>query len=249
MDDTVTRDGTRHRIRLYFAATCALITIAGTEALASDDQITQIALQRERMVTEQIEGRGIRNPDVLRVMRATPRHRFMPANVQSLAYEDRPVPIGYGATISQPYIVALMTELLAPSKRDRILEIGTGSGYQAAILGQLAAEVYTIEIVPELALSAADRLRGLGYTNVSVRHGDGYKGWPERAPFDCIIITAAPPEIPSTLIAQLAPKGRLVAPVGRTVQELIVLEKRSDGRIMRRSICPVNFVPMRQSAR
>jgi protein-L-isoaspartate(D-aspartate) O-methyltransferase len=173
----------------------------------------------------------------------------MPANVQSLAYEDRPVPIGYGATISQPYIVALMTELLAPSKRDRILEIGTGSGYQAAILGQLAAEVYTIEIVPELTLSAADRLLGLGYTNVSVRHGDGYKGWPERAPFDCIIITAAPPEIPSELIAQLGPKGRLVAPVGRALQELVVIEKRSDGRIMRRSICPVNFVPMRQSAR
>jgi protein-L-isoaspartate(D-aspartate) O-methyltransferase len=159
-----------------------------------------------------------------------------------------PVPIGYGATISQPYIVALIT---AVSKKHRILEIETGSGYQAAILGQLSAEVYAVEIVPELAQSAAKRLRELGYMNVSVRHGDGYKGWPEGAPFDAIIITAALPEIPSALIAQLAPKGRLLAPVGRAVQDLIVLEKRSDGTIMRRSVCPVTFViwPMKQSPR
>jgi protein-L-isoaspartate(D-aspartate) O-methyltransferase len=202
------------------------------------------------MVTEQIEGRGIHNPDVLRIMRAIPRHVFMPADVQSQAYEDYPVPIGYGATISQPYIVALMTELLAPSKTYRVLEIGTGSGYQASILGGLAAEVYTIEIVPELAQSAAKRLRDLAYTNISVRQGDGYKGWPEQAPFNGIIIAAAPPEIPSALIAQLAPNGRLVAPVGRAAaQELIVLDKRSDGMIKRRSVCPVRFVPMKKSAR
>jgi protein-L-isoaspartate(D-aspartate) O-methyltransferase len=174
----------------------------------------------------------------------------MPANVQSLAYEDYPVPIGYGSTISQPYIVALMTELLAPSKRHRILEIGTGSGYQTAILGGLAAEVYTIEIVPELAQSATNRLRDLRYTNISARQGDGYKGWPEQAPFNGIIITAAPPEIPSALIAQLAPNGRLVAPVGGGVaQELIVLDKRSDGTIRRRSVCAVRFVPMKKSGK
>src|ERR1035438_4907973 len=143
-----------------------------TTLLVADDPVTA---QHERMVADQIESRGIRNPDILRVMRSTPRHLFVPTNVRSMAYEDRPHPIGYGATISQPYIVALMTELLAPAKKHRVLEIGTGSGYQAAILGQLAAEVYTVEIVPELARSAAKTLRELGYTNIAVRQGDGYK--------------------------------------------------------------------------
>src|SRR5271157_6597969 len=190
----------------------------------------QAAWQRERMVADQIESRGIRNPDILRVMRSIPRHLFVPTNVRSEAYEDRPLPVGHGATISQPYIVALMTELLAPAKQDRVLEIGTGSGYQAAILGQLAAEVYTVEISPELARSAAKTLRELGYTNITVRQGDGYKGWPERAPFDGIMLTAAPPEIPAALIGQLARGGRMVAPVGSTWnQELIVIEKKPDG--------------------
>ena len=167
-----------------------------------------------------------------------------------MAYEDNPIPIGYGATISQPYIVALMTELLAPAKEHRVLEIGTGSGYQAAILGQLATEVYTIEIVPELAGGAKKMLYDLGYANVEVRQGDGYKGWPERAPFDRIIVTAAPPEIPSALVTQLAPNGRLVAPVGSSrVQELIVVDKRTDGTTNSRSVCPVSFVPMRPSAK
>ncbi|MGA3018027.1 MAG: protein-L-isoaspartate(D-aspartate) O-methyltransferase [Bryobacteraceae bacterium] len=207
-----------------------------------------VALQHERMVADQIESRGIRNPDILRVMRSTPRHLFVPANVRSMAYEDRPLPIGYGATISQPYIVALMTELLAPAKNHRILEIGAGSGYQAAILGQLAAEVCTVEISPELARSAAKTLRELGYANIAVRQGDGYKGWPEQAPFDGIVVTAAPPELPAALLAQLSAGGRLVAPIGPLwSQELIVIEKRADGTIERRSVCPVSFVLMKPS--
>jgi protein-L-isoaspartate(D-aspartate) O-methyltransferase len=226
---------------------CAILAVAITELLVADEPI---AVQRERMVSDQIESRGIRNPDVLRVMRTTPRHLFVPTRVRSMAYADQPVPIGYGATISQPYIVALMTELLAPSKKHRILEIGTGSGYQAAILGQLAAEVYTIEIVPALARSARKRLRDLGYTNVEVRQGDGYQGWPERAPFDGVILTAAAPEVPWTLVAQLAPNGRLVAPVGLMwMQELVVIDKRRNGTISRRSVCPVLFVPMERSGK
>jgi protein-L-isoaspartate(D-aspartate) O-methyltransferase len=228
-------------------AFCAILALPLTTLLIANDPVT---LQRERMVADQIESRGVRNPDVLRAMRSTPRHLFVPAGVRSMAYEDHPLPIGYGATISQPYIVALMTELLAPAKRHRVLEIGTGSGYQAAILGQLAAEVYTVEIVPELAQSAAKRLRELGYANVTVRLGDGSKGWPERAPFDGIVVTAAPPEVPEALIAQLSRGGRLVAPVGSMgAQELIVIEKKADGTIRRRSICPVSFVPMKPAGK
>jgi protein-L-isoaspartate(D-aspartate) O-methyltransferase len=203
------------------------------------------AIARRRMVAEQIECRGIGNGEVLRVMRSTPRHLFMPVELQPMAYEDHPVPIGYGATISQPYIVALMTELLAPAKHHRLLEIGTGSGYQAAILAQLAAEVYTIEIVPELARSAAETLKALGYANVHVRHGDGYAGWPERAPFDAIIVTAAPVEIPQALLKQLANGGRMIAPLGpRGAQELVLIHKDRDGTIRKRRVAAVSFVPM-----
>jgi protein-L-isoaspartate(D-aspartate) O-methyltransferase len=163
-----------------------------------------------------------------------------------MAYDDHPVPIGYEATISQPYIVALMTDLLAPRKTDRVLEIGTGSGYQAAVLSQLAQQVYTIEIVPELAKSAQRTLSDLGYRNVTVRQGDGYKGWPEQAPFAGIMVTAAPPEVPQALIDQLANGGRLVAPVGvGWNQELVLIEKDANGRIRRRSAGGVVFVPMR----
>ncbi|MGA2185566.1 MAG: protein-L-isoaspartate(D-aspartate) O-methyltransferase [Bryobacteraceae bacterium] len=230
--------------RLLRFAFCAILALpTATMRLVADDPV---ALQRERMVSEQIESRGIRSPDVLRVMRATPRHLFVLADVRSMAYEDHPLPIGYGATISQPHVVALMTELLAPAKKHRVLEIGTGSGYQAAILGQLAAKVYTIEIVPELARTAARTLRELGYSNVTVRQGDGYKGWPEQAPFDRIMVTAAPPEVPATLIAQLSRGGRLVAPVGSTWdQELILIEKTADGTIRRTSAGAVSFVPMK----
>jgi len=198
------------------------------------------------MVRRQIAERGVRHPEALRAMRATPRHEFVPADVRERAYSDGPLPIGYGATISQPYIVAIMTEMLEPARQHRVLEIGTGSGYQAAILSQMVKEVYTIEIVPELARSAANTLRRLGYRNVTVLQGDGYKGWPEKAPFERIILTAAPPDVPQALIDQLAAGGKLVAPVGRNVfaQELVVLQKSADGRISRRSAIPVRFVPM-----
>lgn len=198
------------------------------------------------MVREQIEARGVRNQDVLRVMRATPRHLFVPGEIARHAYGDTPLPIGHGATISQPFVVALMTELLEPGKTSSVLEIGTGSGYQAAILAQLAKQVYTIEIVPELARSADVRLKQLGYPNVTVRQGDGYLGWPEKAPFDRIILTAAPPDVPRALVDQLAARGKLVAPVGSSAwgQELVVIEKRPDGSTRRRSVEPVRFVPM-----
>jgi protein-L-isoaspartate(D-aspartate) O-methyltransferase len=228
-------------------ALCAILVFSIVTRLVADDPGTA---QRERMVADQIESRGIRNPDVLRVLRATPRHLFVPTDIRSMAYRDHPLPIGYGATISQPYVVALMTELLAPARNHRVLEIGTGSGYQAAILGQLAAKVYTVEIVPELARSAAQTLRDLGYTNITVRQGDGYEGWPEEAPFDGIIVTAAPPELPQALIAQLARGGRLVAPVGPMwEQELIVIEKKADGTIKRRQAGAVSFVPMKPAGK
>jgi protein-L-isoaspartate(D-aspartate) O-methyltransferase len=202
--------------------------------------------QRERMVRTQIQERGVRDPGVLRVMRLVPRHLFIPESMRSQAYEDHPVPVGYGQTISQPYIVGLMTELLEPRKDSKVLEIGTGSGYQAAVLSGLVKQLFSIEIVPELARSASTLLQQLGYRNVTVRWGDGYKGWPEEAPFDRIIVTAAPPQLPKALLDQLKPGGKLVAPVGSTVfgQDLIVVDKTPDGKLRQRSVIPVMFVPM-----
>ena len=196
------------------------------------------------MVAE-IRAQGVHDNNVLQAMRSTPRHLFVPEALKPQAYAGRPLPIGYGATISEPYIVALMTELLGATKTDRILEIGTGSGYQAAVLSSLVREVYTIEIVPELAQSAAKRLAGLGYRNVVVREGDGYQGWKEKAPFDRIILTAAPDKIPKTLLDQLARGGRLVAPVGATVPQLLkVVDKTRTGELRERSVTAVAFVPM-----
>jgi len=232
------RDDLR-RARVFYA----ILVLPLTGLLFSADPY---AADRERMVREQIESRGIGGAELLRVLRATPRHLFVPIASRSMAYDDHPVPIGYAATISQLYIVALMTDLLAPRKTDRVLEIGTGSGYQAAILSQLAQQVYTIEIVPELAKSAQGILSDLGYRNVTVRQGDGYKGWPEQAPFDGIMLTAAPPEVPQALIGQLANGGRLVAPVGLGWdQELVLIEKDANGRLQRRSAGGVVFVPMK----
>jgi protein-L-isoaspartate(D-aspartate) O-methyltransferase len=195
-----------------------------------------------------MEARGIRNRAVLRAMRDTPRHEFMPENVRRLAYEDRAIPIGYDQTISQPSLVAFMTETLDVGKGHRVLEIGTGSGYQAAVLATLAGEVYTIEIVPELARSSAETLKRLGYRNIIPRQGNGYLGWPEKAPFDRIMLTAAPPQLPQALIDQLKPGGKLLAPVGRTPldQELVLVEKSMSGEITKRSILAVRFVPMVQ---
>jgi protein-L-isoaspartate(D-aspartate) O-methyltransferase len=200
--------------------------------------------ERLRMAREDIEARGVRHAGVLKAMRETPRHLFVPAEVRALAYGDHPLPIGRGQTISQPYIVAYMTELLDPRPESRVLEIGTGSGYQTAILAALAKEVYTIEIVPELAREAAERLRKMGYANVRPRHGDGYLGWPEKGPFDRILLTAAPPEVPRALLDQLAAGGRLVAPVGTGYQNVVLVEKLPGGGLRRQSLLPVRFVPM-----
>ena len=195
------------------------------------------------MVVHQIHARGIRDSLVLRTMRETPRHLFVPEYLERNAYIDRPLPIGEEQTISQPYIVALMTELLRLTGKEKVLEIGTGSGYQAAVLSPLVKEVYTIEIVESLAESAKERLINLGYDNVIVKWGDGYKGWPEHAPFDCVIVTAAPEYIPKALVEQLKIGGRLVIPVGSFYQELKVITKAKDG-IKEESIIPVRFVPM-----
>jgi protein-L-isoaspartate(D-aspartate) O-methyltransferase len=198
---------------------------------------------RHRMVEQQIAARGVTDGAVLRAMEAVPRHEFVPAESRAQAYADRPLPIGHGQTISQPYIVALMTSLAAPKPGDRVLEVGTGSGYQAAVLAELGARVYSIEIVEPLARAARQTLHRLGYDAVQVRHGDGYGGWPEAAPFDAIVVTAAPPAIPPALLAQLAPGGRLVIPVGTQEQELRVLVRTASG-IETRSVVPVVFVPM-----
>lgn len=199
---------------------------------------------RAQMVKLQIERRGVRNPAVLQAMRDVPRHLFVPEPLRRSAYEDHPLPIGHGQTISQPYIVAAMTEMLDPKPTDRVLEIGTGSGYQAAVLARLVKHVYTIEIVEALGKEAQARLASLGYRNVTVRIGDGYLGWPEEAPFDRIMLTAAPPDVPPALIEQLKPGGRLVAPVGTGWQELVVIDKDARGNLRRRTEFPVMFVPM-----
>ncbi len=205
----------------------------------------QAASERERMVARHIAARGIADQRVLEAMRLVPRHRLVPSESAKSAYQDRPLSIGYGQTISQPYIVALMTELARVAPGDRVLEIGTGSGYQAAVLAQLAGHVYTIEIVEPLARRAAADLKALGYENVSVRAGDGYAGWPEYAPFDAIVVTAAPSEVPAPLLEQLKPGGRMVVPVGPAwaMQQLKLIEKREDGSIRTSSIAPVRFVP------
>jgi len=201
--------------------------------------------ERARMVETQIVARGVRDPRVLSAMRKVPRHRFVDDSQRSRAYEDRPLPIADNQTISQPYIVALMTELLElPATGARVLEIGTGSGYQSAVLGEIAKEVYSIEILPELADAASRKLQDLRYANVEVRAGDGYRGWPEHAPFDGIIVTAAPERIPQPLLDQLAPGGRMVIPVGGFFQELKVFTKGKDGRVTEKGIIPVRFVPM-----
>jgi protein-L-isoaspartate(D-aspartate) O-methyltransferase len=205
---------------------------------------------RESMVKRQIESPAdyrepVRDGRVLAAMRAVPRHRFVPPGDEFRAYGDFALPIGYGQTISQPYIVALMTELLQVERGQRVLEVGTGSGYQAAVLSLLTSEVYTIEIIKELALPAADRLRHLGYKNVKTEVGDGYYGWEEHAPFDRIIVTCAATLVPPPLIKQLKPGGKMCIPVGGqyTVQNLTMVEKSRDGTVSMRKVLPVRFVP------
>jgi len=199
--------------------------------------------ERKAMVERQIKARGVGDERVLQAMAKVKRHLFVPESLWEEAYDDTPLPIGHGQTISQPYIVAYMTEVLDLSETDRVLEIGTGSGYQAAVLAEIVSEVYTIELLEELATPAAQRLQELGYKNITVTCGDGYKGWPRFAPFDAIIVTAAPPEIPQTLIDQLRIGGKMVAPVGVFFQELYLIEKTKDGT-EKRQLIPVRFVPM-----
>ena len=201
------------------------------------------AERRARMVRDQMAGRDITDPRVLAAMRKIPRHRFVPAGVRSQAYADHPLPIGHDQTISQPYVVAFMTQALELEGDEKVLEIGTGSGYQAAVLAELCRQVYTIEIVDELAARAEQTLDQLGYDNVHVRAGDGYQGWPDQAPFDAIIVTAAPPEVPEPLVEQLATGGRMVIPVGELYQDLHLIERNAEG-FERQKVLPVRFVPM-----
>jgi protein-L-isoaspartate(D-aspartate) O-methyltransferase len=210
-------------------------------------QDARYAAARERMVTQQIISRGVTDQPTLQAMRKVPRHIFVPKEYESEAYEDNPLPIGYGQTISQPYIVAYMTEVAKPDPSKTALEIGTGSGYQAAVLAETVKSVYSIEIVPELAMESAERLKKLGYNNITVKYGDGYKGWKEFSPFDIIIVTAAAEKIPQPLIDQLAENGRLVIPVGAplAIQELILLIKK-DGKIETNRLTFVRFVPFKR---
>lgn len=206
----------------------------------------EIASARYRMVMEQLVGgnRNISNEAVLRAMNRVPRHEFVPERLQGEAYDDRPLPIGHGQTISQPYIVAFMTEMLDPKSTDRVLEIGTGSGYQTAILAELAGEVYSVEIVPELAERAAMVLKKIGCQHVHLRLGDGSCGWPDAAPFDAILGTCAPDVVPEPLIDQLAEGGRMVIPVGRAGRQEVIVLRKHGGRLDQQGVLPVQFVPM-----
>ena len=226
----------------FITGLLAMLMMGQSELVRAEDAEVK---SREEMVRNQLAAGGIRNPEVLQAMTEVPRHEFVPASLRPYAYADGPLPIGHGQTISQPFIVAYMTQALELSKEDTVLEVGTGSGYQAAILGKLAKEVYTIEIVPPLAESARVILSKLGFENVHVRLGDGYLGWPEKAPFDAIIVTCAPDHVPEPLISQLKEGGRLVIPVGTAggIQQLVLLKKRN-GQISKEKMLDVRFVPM-----
>jgi protein-L-isoaspartate(D-aspartate) O-methyltransferase len=221
-----------------------LVAIAAAGCGQTAAPASDFAAERQRMVQQQLMPRGINDGRVLAAMAKVPREEFVPVESRAASYEDGPLPIGYGQTISQPYIVAFMTEELRPKPSDRVLEIGTGSGYQAAILAELVKEVYTVEIVEPLAKNAEATLQRLGYKNVHVKVGDGYRGWPEYAPFDAITVTCAPEHVPQQLTDQLKDGGRMIIPVGgRFAQELYLLEKRN-GQLKESAVLPVRFVPM-----
>lgn len=244
--ETEGRNRPRTLVRIGSACFFLWIACGGTEAGEGGRTMSaeeKFEARREEMVDKQIVRRGVKDERVLGAMKQVPRHLFVPVRMIHGAYDDNPLPIGHDQTISQPYIVALMTEALELEPGDRVLEIGTGSGYQAAVLAEIVDTVFTIEIVPELAEMARLNLEGAGYRNVNVRAGDGYRGWPEEAPFPAIIVTAAPDHVPEPLIEQLAEGGRLVIPVGDVYQELLVLHKK-DGKVLRRTVIPVRFVPM-----
>ena len=230
------------RIRWSLGVLAAVVALACGSSASVESQ-PDWARARKDMVRQQLQARDIRDPKVLEVMGRVPRHLFVPARQRAEAYGDFPLPIGHGQTISQPYIVAFMTQALEVERTHRVLEIGTGSGYQAAVLAELAAEVYTIEIIPELADGARGTLGSLGYKNVHVRTGDGYQGWPEHAPYDRVMVTAAPDQVPQALVDQLKIAGVMAIPVGTAFQELRVLRKTSTG-LETLSTLPVRFVPM-----
>ena len=213
------------------------------QTMAFAEKTDPFELKRKQMVEGQIERRGIKDKQVLDAMRNVPRHLFVPEKLQSQAYDDFPLTIGFGQTISQPYIVAYMLEVAKLTPNDRVLEIGTGSGYQTAILAEIAKEIYSMEIVKELAESSQKLLNDLGYRNVFITHGDGYRGWAEHAPFDTIIVTAAAQEIPEKLVEQLKIGGRMVVPIGSFFQELYLITKTPQG-FEKRQLLPVQFVPM-----
>jgi protein-L-isoaspartate(D-aspartate) O-methyltransferase len=221
----------------------AIATLSFTALAGEEDTFLKARMQ---MVGQQIEGRGVKNPAVVKAMRTVPRHLFVPKNLRSAAYADEPLPIGFGQTISQPYIVAYMTELLDLTGREKVLEIGTGSGYQAAVLAETCAEVYSIEIIPQLYAQAEKRLENLGYDRIRLKAADGYYGWPDKAPFDAIIVTCAAAHIPPPLLKQLKPGGRMVIPVGPPlfVQNLILVEKDLEGKVKTKSMLAVRFVPL-----
>lgn len=243
----------RHRTRVLSAVRGlpALPLLLLLAAPCASGQSHPQARQHRDMVERQIADRGIEDAATLRAMSVVPRHEFVPAGQRNAAYADRPLPIGHGQTISQPYIVGFMTELLEPTPGMRVLEVGTGSGYQAAVLAETGAEVYTIEIFEALATSARERLERLGYDNVTVRHGDGFFGWPEEAPFDAIIVTAAAGYVPPPLIEQLRPGGRMVIPVGSIygVQNLVQVDKPIEGPLRTTTLLPVRFVPFLRTVR
>ena len=233
------------RVAQYLLLAAIVTTGCGQQLPSAAD----FAAQRQRMVELQLKLRGIKDERVLAAMAKVPREEFVPADARVEAYEDGPLPIGYDQTISQPYIVAFMTEQLRPKESDRVLEIGSGSGYQAAILAELVGEVYTIDIVEPLAKSAEATLQRLGYNNVHIKVGDGYKGWPEEAPFDAVIVTCAPEKVPQPLVDQLKDGGRMVIPVGeRFAQQLYLLEKKN-GQLKESVTLPVRFVPMLREAK
>jgi protein-L-isoaspartate(D-aspartate) O-methyltransferase len=229
------------------------VLLASAAALPAEAQTDdrRWGAARERLVAEQLIPQGIGDSATIAAMRAVPRHEFVPPDQRRYAYENIPLPIGHDQTISQPFVVALMTQLIRPRPGMRVLEVGTGSGYQAAVLAETGAPVWTIEIFGALAEEARKRLARLGYRDVSVRHGDGYAGWPEAAPFDAILVTAGADSIPPALIEQLAPGGRLVMPVGDPFldQELVLVEKGADGRVASKRVLPVRFVPLLRGVR
>src|SRR5687767_15314212 len=228
-------------VLLFLLNSCAPFSLS--EQIADEGIANQDFAKQRRNLIEELRSQGITSSIVLDAMLKVPRHKFVPSSQRHLAYQNRPLPIGHDQTISQPFIVGYMTQEASIAPGEKVLEIGTGSGYQAAVLAELAKEVYTIEIIPELAEGAKSVLQKLGYKNVHVKAGNGYEGWPEHAPFDAIVVTAAPDKIPQALVDQLALKGKMVIPVGTTFQEMVIITRDNSGVVEQRTI-PVRFVPM-----